>query len=367
MTGNDGAPIISVRGLNKFYGEFQALKNISLDVFPGGRVVVCGPSGSGKSTLIRCINRLEAHQGGEITAAGRRVHAQMKNIHLLRADIGMVFQNFNLFPHLTVTQNLTAGPVWALGTPEAEAQKTARLYLERVKIPEQAEKYPAQLSGGQQQRVALARALAISPALLLLDEPLSAIDAKVRQRLRREIKQLQRDFGVTTVMVTHDQEEALTMADRIAVINCGRIEQIGAPREIYDRPASAFVADFLGTMNFFDGVCAVPGTVRVGDCDFRCSDESGVCDGGEVTIAFRPEHIEWNSGGGGGNRLCCVAEGAEFLGAVTRIVLRADGVGKTFIAELPSALAAELMPAEGERVTVTAPAAELRVFPRLAQ
>lgn len=237
-------PIISVRGASKFYGKFQALNNVSLDIFPGERIVVCGPSGSGKSTLIRCINRLEAHQQGEIIAAGRRLHMHMKDVHLLRADIGMVFQNFNLFPHLTVLQNLTAGPMWVLGVSEAEAQKTATAYLERVKIPEQADKYPAQLSGGQQQRVAIARALCMNPKVMLFDEPTSALDPEMVNEVLETMTDLAKS-GMTMLCVTHEMGFARAVADEIIFMDCGEIVERGAPDDFFDHPKHERTRRFL--------------------------------------------------------------------------------------------------------------------------
>ncbi|MGI9306395.1 MAG: amino acid ABC transporter ATP-binding protein [Gammaproteobacteria bacterium] len=239
------SPVVSVRNVDKFYGGFQALKNISLDVFSGDRIVICGPSGSGKSTLIRCLNRLEEHQRGEITAAGRRLHARMKDVHLLRADIGMVFQSFNLFPHLTVLENLTAGPMWALHTPEGEAKKTAAHYLERVKIPEQAEKYPTQLSGGQQQRVAIARALCMKPKIMLFDEPTSALDPEMVGEVLETMADLARS-GMTMLCVTHEMGFARAVADEIIFMDGGEIVERAPPKDFFENPAHDRTRRFLG-------------------------------------------------------------------------------------------------------------------------
>ena len=235
MTMDGETPVISIRGADKFYGGFHALKNVSMEVFAGDRIVVCGPSGSGKSTLIRCINRLEAHQRGEIVAAGRRLHGRMKDVHLLRADIGMVFQNFNLFPHLTVMENLLAGPVWALGRPEEQARANAAAYLERVKIPEQADKYPAQLSGGQQQRVAIARALCMNPKVILFDEPTSALDPEMVSEVLDTMTDLAKS-GMTMICVTHEMGFARAVADQIIFMDRGEIVERAPPEEFFNRP-----------------------------------------------------------------------------------------------------------------------------------
>lgn len=245
MTMSDNkVPIISIRGISKSYGSFQALNNVSLDVFSGERIIICGPSGSGKSTLIRCVNRLEAHQSGEIIAVGRRLHARMKDVHLLRADVGMVFQNFNLFPHLTVLQNLTAGPMWVLGVSESEARKTAQAYLERVQIPEQADKYPAQLSGGQQQRVAIARALCMEPKVMLFDEPTSALDPEMVNEVLETMTSLAKD-GMTMLCVTHEMGFARAVADEVVFMDLGEIVERNKPNEFFSNPQNERTQRFL--------------------------------------------------------------------------------------------------------------------------
>ena len=236
--------IISMSGVDKFFGEFQALKNVSLEVFAGDKIVICGPSGSGKSTLIRCINRLEAHQHGEIIAVNRRLHSRMKDVHLLRADIGMVFQSFNLFPHLTALENLTAGPMWALGIAEEEARQTAVKYLARVKIPEQANKYPAQLSGGQQQRVAIARALCMKPKVMLFDEPTSALDPEMVSEVLETMTDLAQS-GMTMLCVTHEMGFARAVADEIIFMDQGEIVERAAPNDFFDNPQQARAQKFL--------------------------------------------------------------------------------------------------------------------------
>ena len=245
---------LRIERLTKQFGAFTALADISLEIHEGEFVCFLGPSGCGKTTLLRAIAGLDIQTSGRIEQAGRDISALPPS----KRDFGIVFQSYALFPNLTAAANVAYGLENARA-PKAEVAARVRELLDMIGMGEQGAKYPAQLSGGQQQRVALARALATSPGLLLLDEPLSALDAKVRVYLRHEIKQLQRRLGVTTVMVTHDQEEALTMADRIVVMNHGVIEQVGTPLEIYRSPRTAFVADFVGTMNFIEGMMAEAG------------------------------------------------------------------------------------------------------------
>src|SRR5215207_6216181 len=251
--------LLEVRNLSKRFGDFIALGDISLDIAEGEFVCFLGPSGCGKTTLLRAIAGLDPQSSGTIHQKGRDISA----LPPAKRDFGIVFQSYALFPNLTVTDNVGYGLV-SRREGKAAIGRGVNELLTLVGLPDAGPKYPAQLSGGQQQRVALARALATSPGLLLLDEPLSALDAKVRVRLRDEIRALQQRLGVTTIMVTHDQEEALTMADRIVVMNQGVIEQVGAPSEIYRAPATPFAADFVGHMTFLDAVATGPSTVRVG-------------------------------------------------------------------------------------------------------
>ena len=244
----DGKPYLVIRNVTKRFGSFLALDDVSLDVYRGEFVSFLGPSGCGKTTLLRAISGLDIQNTGAIEQDGRDI----SRLPVGARDFGIVFQSYALFPNLNVRDNVAYGLV-SEGLPREEINRRVTALLALVGLPEQARKYPIQLSGGQQQRVALARALALSPGLLLLDEPLSALDARVRARLRGEIRDLQGRLGITTIMVTHDQEEALTMSDRIVVMNAGRIEQVGTPGEIYGRPATPFVADFVGRMNFLEG------------------------------------------------------------------------------------------------------------------
>lgn len=287
MTSPDAPAYLRVRKLEKQFGDFTALRDISLDVYEGEFVCFLGPSGCGKTTLLRAIAGLDIQTAGTIEQAGRDISA----LPPAERDFGIVFQSYALFPNLTVNRNVGYG-LENKGQPKAEIAKRVTELLALVGLADQGDKYPAQLSGGQQQRVALARALATAPGLLLLDEPLSALDAKVRAHLRHEIKDLQDKIGVTTIMVTHDQEEALTMADRIVVMNHGIIDQIGTPNEIYSEPASPFVADFIGTMNFIDGEVVAGGRVSVGGIEIELTEETAAYHPGDkVKVCIRPEDI----------------------------------------------------------------------------
>lgn len=243
-TGNQ--PLIELRHVDKHYGDLHVLNDINLSVDRGEVVVVIGPSGSGKSTMCRTINRLETIDSGEILIEGEPLPQEGKDLARMRAELGMVFQQFNLFAHMTVLQNVMLGPVDVLGVSKDEARERAMDLLGRVGVAEQADKVPAQLSGGQQQRVALARALIVEPKLCLLDEPLSNLDAALRVRMRGELKRLQRELGTTMVFVTHDQEEALILADSIAVMSEGELLQLGSAEEVFRHPANDYIASFLG-------------------------------------------------------------------------------------------------------------------------
>jgi general L-amino acid transport system ATP-binding protein len=231
-------------GVNKWYGEFHVLRNINLDVAPRERIVICGPSGSGKSTLIRCINRLEEHQSGRIVVDGTELTSDIRNIDKIRAEVGMVFQSFNLFPHLTILDNLCLGPVWVKKMPRAEAEKIAMRYLERVRIPEQAKKYPGQMSGGQQQRVAIARALCMQPKILLFDEPTSALDPEMVKEVLVVMISLA-EGGMTMLCVTHEMGFARQVADRVIFMDKGEIVEQGPPNEFFSNPKSDRTKTFL--------------------------------------------------------------------------------------------------------------------------
>ena len=236
--------IISLKDVSKWYGNFQVLNGVSLDVAKGERVVVAGHSGSGKSTMIRCINRLEEHQAGTITVNGVEVTNDVKSVEAVRREVGMVFQQFNLFPHLTVLENLTLAPLWVKHTPKREAAETAMRLLERVQIADHAHKYPGQLSGGQQQRVAIARSLCMRPSIMLFDEPTSALDPEMIKEVLDVMIELA-DDGMTMVCVTHEMGFARTVADKIAFMDAGQIVEMGPPADLFDNPQEERTRQFL--------------------------------------------------------------------------------------------------------------------------
>ncbi len=279
------APYLEITDLWKAYGDFVALRDISLSIAKGEFICFLGPSGCGKTTLLRAVAGLDLQTRGIILQDGRDI----STLPASSRDYGIVFQSYALFPNLTIEQNIAFG-LENTGRPKAEVAARVAELLETVGLSAHGKKYPAQLSGGQQQRIALARAIAISPGLLLLDEPLSALDAKVRVHLRHEIKALQRKLGVTTIMVTHDQEEALAMADRIVVMNHGVIEQVGSPTEIYRHPETLFVADFIGETNQFPAKVAADGEVEIGHSAFRCP-TGDFAAGATATAVVRPVDI----------------------------------------------------------------------------
>jgi len=227
--------IVRLIGVHKWYGDFHVLKNIHLDVAHGERIVICGPSGSGKSTMIRCINRLEEHQQGQIIVEGTELTGDLKHVEKIRRDVGMVFQHFNLFPHLTVLENLVLAPIWVRKTPRAKAEEQAMMYLDRVKIPDQAKKYPGQLSGGQQQRVAIARSLCMNPKIMLFDEPTSALDPEMIKEVLDVMIELA-ESGMTMLCVTHEMGFAKTVANRVIFMDAGEIIEQNEPNEFFGNP-----------------------------------------------------------------------------------------------------------------------------------
>jgi general L-amino acid transport system ATP-binding protein len=239
-----GEPMIKLTKLNKWYGDFHVLKNIDFEVRKSEKIVVCGPSGSGKSTMIRCINRLEQHQQGTLVVDGIELTNDLKNIEAIRREVGMVFQHFNLFPHLTVLENLTLAPIWVRKVPKAEAEETAMFYLKRVRIPEQAHKYPGQLSGGQQQRVAIARSLCMKPKIMLFDEPTSALDPEMVKEVLDTMIELARE-GMTMICVTHEMGFAKAVADKVVFMDKGEIVESNVPHEFFDRPQNERTKLFL--------------------------------------------------------------------------------------------------------------------------
>ncbi len=240
----DAEDVIIIENLNKWYGNFHVLKDINLRVKKGERIVICGPSGSGKSTTIRCINRLEEFQEGSLVVDGVEMIDDVKNIETIRKDVGMVFQHFNLFPHLTILENLTLGPIWVQKKPKAEAEATAMQYLERVKIPDQADKYPGQLSGGQQQRVAIARSLCMNPNIMLFDEPTSALDPEMIKEVLDVMVELAQD-GMTMLCVTHEMGFAKKVADRVIFMDAGQIVEENEPNEFFNNPQNERTKLFL--------------------------------------------------------------------------------------------------------------------------
>ncbi|WP_020675505.1 ATP-binding cassette domain-containing protein [Geopsychrobacter electrodiphilus] len=240
----NGEPIIELIGMHKWYGDFHVLQDINLRVVHGERIVICGPSGSGKSTMIRCINRLEEHQKGRIIVDGIELTKDIKNIEKVRAEVGMVFQHFNLFPHLSILENLTLGPIWVRKTPKKEAEEAAMMYLEKVHIAEQALKFPGQLSGGQQQRVAIARSLCMNPNVMLFDEPTSALDPEMIKEVLDVMIDLAEE-GMTMLVVTHEMGFAKSVADRVMFMDAGQIVEQNTPHEFFDNPQNERTKLFL--------------------------------------------------------------------------------------------------------------------------
>ncbi len=319
---------LRLQGIVKRFGSFTALQGIDLDIERGEFVCFLGPSGCGKTTLLRVVAGLEAQSGGRIEQDGR-------DISLLapaQRDYGIVFQSYALFPNLNVADNVAYGLV-NRRTPKAQARERIAELLRLVGLPGTEAKYPSQLSGGQQQRIALARALATSPGLLLLDEPLSALDAIVRVHLRQEIRSLQRKLGVTTIMVTHDQEEALSVADRIVVMNHGVIEQVGTPEQVYREPATPFVADFVGRVNVLAAQALPDGRLRIGATVCEHAAAHGPAARGAVQVYLRPEDVAVAAsaahfGEGASNVVPATLDKLEFLGAYCLARLTAPAVGE---------------------------------------
>ena len=353
-------PYLRIERLKKKFGSFWALKDISLEIFPGEFVCFLGPSGCGKTTLLRAIAGLDIQTSGRIFQADKEI----STLPASHRDFGIVFQSYALFPNLTVAENVGYGLV-SRRMPKVEINTRVTDLLRLVGLPDSGPKYPAQLSGGMQQRVALARALALSPGLLLLDEPLSALDARVRAYLRQEIRHLHKRLGVTTIMVTHDQEEALTMADRIVVMNQGVIEQVGTPLEVYRAPTSAFVADFVGKTNLLAGIVVKPGLVRYGTMDLSCVVDIKPGPGSDVTLAIRPEDVVVrNVDAQGENTFAVRVAEMEFLGAFCRVGLTVNG-GDTpaLLADFSINTVRDLSITEGMQLLVGLPSERIRVFP----
>ena len=316
---------LEINNLSKKFGAADAVSDFNLHIEKGELVSFLGPSGCGKTTTLRMVAGFEAPTNGHIVMEGVDITEMPPN----QRDVGMVFQSYALFPNMTVAGNIGFGLKIMKQKPD-EIKERVEEMLALINMPEYAQRFPHQLSGGQQQRVALARALALRPNMLLLDEPLSALDAKIRVSLRAEIRSIQQKLGITAIYVTHDQEEALSMSDRVVVMNKGRMEQVGTPFEIYNFPTTAFVANFVGTLNTADAEVVDPtrGLISVGGVQFVTSDEDlqGKRKGDKVRISIRPERLGFETEGRKENVVDCIVENITFLGSVVRIQIQIGGV-----------------------------------------
>jgi iron(III) transport system ATP-binding protein len=349
---------LELEGVRKTFGRFAALKGIALAIGAGEMVTFLGPSGCGKTTLLRIIAGLEQQDEGRIVQAGRDI----SRLPAMERDYGIVFQSYALFPNLTIFDNVAYGLVNRRKGRDLIRARVAEL-LKLVGLPDAAPKYPGQLSGGQQQRIALARALATSPGLLLLDEPLSALDALERVRLRGEIRALQRRLGVTTIMVTHDQEEALSMADRVVVMNQGVIEQIGTPQQIYRQPASPFVADFVGKINVLSAIAEGGGRYRIGGLVLDGGDAAAAhAAGTPVRLYVRPEDVVVD-GSARNNATPATVTKIEFLGAFCHVTVAMTGLEQQpLLLNVSRHRIDEMRLAEGSALDIGLPAHCLRVL-----
>ncbi|HEV8488176.1 MAG TPA: ABC transporter ATP-binding protein [Candidatus Limnocylindrales bacterium] len=341
---------LELSGIQKRFGDTVAVEDFNLSADRGEFVSFLGPSGCGKTTTLRMIAGFEQPTAGSIVVDGKEITRRPPN----QRNVGMVFQAYALFPNMTVADNIGFG-LKVRKRPAAAVRQRVDELLDLIGLPGRGSRYPYQLSGGQQQRVALARALAIEPQVLLLDEPLSALDAKIRVALRKEIRSIQRQLGITTVYVTHDQEEALSLSDRVVVMSDGRIEQIGTPAEIYNFPATSFVASFVGTLNLLPAqvVDAGAGRLAVYGQEIQAAKPlTGGLTNGQVSIALRPESMELGEGGGS-NRLRGPLEDVSFLGSIVRMRV---GLGDGASVSLDTFNDPHLtLPAVGEDVTVSFP------------
>ena len=357
---NASREALRLEGIHKSFGAFTALKSVDLSVPSGALVCFVGPSGCGKTTLLRIIAGLEAQTRGRVIQNGRDVSRAPPSAR----DYGIVFQSYALFPNLTIRENVAYGLV---NRRKGRAEIGARVaeLLKLVGLPDEGAKYPNQLSGGQQQRIALARALAASPSLLLLDEPLSALDAKERERLRGEIRALQRRLNVTTIMVTHDQEEALSMSDQVVVMNHGVIEQIGTPLEVYEKPETPFVADFLGKVNVLHATCTGSGRYRVGSVEL-VTRANGIESGATVRLYLRPEDRVLADAGPVEtlpNALTGHVRSVDFLGTYCLANLDVDGFdGQRMLVYFSLNQAMALGVHEGARVPFAVRGERVRIF-----
>lgn len=361
FAGDPAAPCLEATGIDKAFGAFPALRKVSLAVGKGEFVCILGPSGCGKTTLLRVIAGLEKPDAGVVRINGRDV----TRTPVSRRGVGIVFQSYALFPNLDALHNIAFG-IRRRGWSRHDVTHRAGELLSLVGLEECAGKFPSQLSGGQQQRVALARALAVEPSLLLLDEPLSALDAKVRADMRREIRSLQQRLGITAIMVTHDQEEALTMADRVVVMVRGGLAQFASPEEIYRLPSTPFVADFIGSMNFLPGWRLDSGLARQG-ANSLAPARPPAGSRRRITLAIRPENVRVGRNGFAANQLLAHVEDVEFKGASYRVGLKilndgSAGRAQRLDALMPPQDYARLGLRRAECVTVTLPAESLLCF-----
>jgi iron(III) transport system ATP-binding protein len=350
---------LSLQKLIKMFGAVRAVDGVDLDINRSEFICILGPSGCGKTTLLRMIAGLEKPDSGIFLFDNKDYTSVPERLR----HFGMVFQSYSLFPNLTIAENVAYG-LHCRSWTNADISSRVREMLDLVDLADQRDKYQTQLSGGQQQRIALARALAPRPHVLLLDEPLSALDAKVRRSLRQEVRKLQRTLNITTIMVTHDQEEALTMADRVVVMDKGRIVQIGTPTEVYDSPATPFVAEFVGQMNFLSAISLGSGSARVGDLVLNFSaGNANVPHDGPILLAVRPEdvHLEANMARPAANSIAATVRWVEFLGNICRTNLDLPG-GRAITAELAPHVARAMQLSEGQHVHVSLPSAAIRTF-----
>jgi putative spermidine/putrescine transport system ATP-binding protein len=353
-------PIVRLSGVSKNYGIYKAIDRIDLDIEPGEFITFLGPSGSGKTTTLMMLAGFETPSDGAIEMDGRRI----ERLPAHKRNIGVVFQNYALFPHMSVRENL-AFPLSVRRLPAAEIRSQVEAALAMVHLDGLAERKPVQLSGGQQQRVALARAIIFKPRLIVLDEPLGALDKNLREHLQAELKSLHRDLGTTMVFVTHDQSEALTLSDRVAVFNKGRIEQIGTPEALYERPATPFVASFIGENNM------LPGRVETRNGDevairftggglLQAGTQTSCKPGDEIVLSVRPENIRRVSPDAGQHVSATIID-VVYLGDQRRILVEADGIGRLVF---KTGAAGEKPIAQGERIDIELSAGACRVLPK---
>ncbi|PAQ02575.1 MAG: ABC transporter ATP-binding protein [Mesorhizobium sp.] len=350
-------PFLSIQHVRKSFGPTTVVQDFNLDVEPGEFVSFLGPSGCGKTTVLRMVAGFEEPSAGKIVVAGKDITRLKPN----QRNVGMVFQAYALFPNLTVAQNIGFG-LKVAGMPKADADRRVAEMLDLIKLPQMGDRYPYQLSGGQQQRIALARAIAPKPKLLLLDEPLSALDAKVRVSLREEIRSIQKRLGITTIFVTHDQEEALSISDRIAVMYSGKAEQVGTPFEIYNRPATKFVANFVGTLNVLEGTVtdAASGKVRVNTQEVALKGKlNGSKTGDKLSLALRPEAISLGRHPGRDSSLSGEIAEVHFLGSVIRVRV---GIGGSTVSLDTFNSPAAPPPAVGEKAEISFSSGDMLVL-----